>query len=172
MLRKLALRTTNETVTSDDITQEYTDLGAQLANLQAVEKELRELLKTVRDRTQKASEIMEVYAELARVRGEIERIQGRLKYLSQTVAMSAIAVDLVPDAIAAPLVEPGWQPVATIREASRALVNALRAIADALIWLVLYALPIGAMVAAAVLLVRMVWMKRAALRPPFEKQVD
>jgi len=142
-IRGLAIRVEGENVNAQDVSQEYSDLAAQLRNLQATETELRELLKTVRERTQKASEIMEIYTEITKVRGDIERIQGRIQYLSQMTALSTITLDLIPDVLAVPVVEPGWQPVATIKNASRSLVNSLKGVVDVLIWFVLYILPLA-----------------------------
>lgn len=153
-LRQLSIRVESENISGQDVSQEFSDLGAQLKNLQATETELRELLHTVRQRTQKASEILEVFTEMSRVRGDIERIQGRIQYLSQVTAMSAITVELIPDVIAAPVVEPGWQPVATLRAAARALVNTLKVLADVAIWIVLYVLPIAVVFMLFVLAIR------------------
>jgi hypothetical protein len=158
-LRGLAVRVENEAITGEDVSQEFSDLGAQLKNLQLTETELRELLRTVRERTQKASEIMEIYTEISKVRGDIERIQGRMQYLSQMAAMSTIRLDLVPDAIAAPVVEPGWQPVATVRAATRSLVNTIKGLADIAIWVLIYVLPIGLILIAVGLLIRSVWRR-------------
>jgi hypothetical protein len=163
-IRGLAIRVEGENVNAQDVSQEYTDLAAQLRNLQATETELRELLKTVRERTQKASEIMEIYTEITKVRGDIERIQGRIQYLSQMTALSTITLDLVPDVLAAPVVEPGWQPVATIKNASRSLVNSLKGVVDVLIWLVLYILPLGLIFGVLALIVRFIWRKLRASR--------
>ncbi len=163
-MRPLAVRVETETVSAEDVSQEYVDAGAQLKNLQATELELRELLRTVRQRTQKASEIMEIYNELAKVRGDIDKIQGRLQYLSQQTALSTITVELTPDALAAPVVEPGWQPGATVREACGSLVNTMKSLIDALIWVILYLLPIGLLFVAMALLVRAAWRRLRRLR--------
>jgi hypothetical protein len=152
-----AVRVESESVTGQDVSQEFTDLGAQLRNLQATEAELRELLKTVRARMQKASEIMDVYNEITKVRGEIEKIQGRMQYLSQMTALSTITLELVPDVLAAPVVVPGWQPVATIRSATRSLVNTLKSLADAVIWIILYLLPIALIFILFAFAIRAIW---------------
>lgn len=156
-IRGLAIRVDRENVTAQDVSQEYSDLGAQLRNLQVAETELRELLKTVRVRTQKASEIMEIYTEITKVRGEIDGIQGRIQYLSQMTALSTITLELIPDVLAAPVVEPGWQPVATVKNASRSLLNSLKGVADALIWVVLYLLPLGLIFVFFGLIIRWMW---------------
>jgi Domain of unknown function (DUF4349) len=163
-VRPMAIRVESENVSAEDVSQEYADAGAQLKNLQATEVELRELLRTVRERTQKASEIMEIYNELTKVRGDIERIQGRMQYLSQQTALSTLKVELTPDALAVPVVEPGWQPLATVRAASRSLVNTMKSLIDALIWVILYLLPIGAVFVALALVVRSIWRRLRGAR--------
>lgn len=163
-IRGLAVRVESETVTSQDVSQEYSDLGAQLRNLQAAETELRELLKTVRERTQKASEIMEIYTEITKVRGDIDRIQGRIQYLSQMTSLSTVTLELIPDVLAAPVVEPGWQPVATVKNASRSLLNSLKGVVDVLIWVVIYVLPLGLIFVALALLVRAAWRRLRKVR--------
>ncbi len=163
-VRGLAIRVESENVTAQDISQEYSDLGAQIKNLQATEMELRELLKTVRERTQKASEIMEIYTEITKVRSEIDRIQGRIQYLSQMTSLSTVTLELIPDVLAAPVVEPGWQPIATVKNASRSLLNSLKGVVDVLIWVVLYILPLGLIFVALALIVRAVWRRLRKLR--------
>lgn len=158
-IRGLAIRVESESVNAQDVSQEYSDLGAQLRNLQATETELRELLKTVRERTQKASEVMEIYNEITKVRGEIDRIQGRIQYLSQMTSLSTITLELIPDVLAAPVVEPGWQPVATVKNASRSLINSLKGVVDVLIWVVLYILPLGLIFVFFALIIRAVWRR-------------
>ncbi len=163
-IRGLAIRVESESVTAQDVSQEYSDIGAQLRNLQATETELRELLKTVRERTQKASEIMEIYDEITKVRGEIDRIQGRIQYLSQMTSLSTITLELIPDVLAAPVVEPGWQPVATVKSASRSLLNSLKGVVDVLIWVVLYILPLGLIFVIFALIIRAVWKRLRKVR--------
>ncbi|HUO84497.1 MAG TPA: DUF4349 domain-containing protein, partial [Thermoanaerobaculia bacterium] len=156
-IREEAIRVESEAVTGQDVSEEFSDLGAQLENLQATETELRELLSTVRQRTQKAADILEVHKELTRVRGEIERIEGRMRYLSQMTDFSTIHVDLIPDVLARPVVEPGWRPLAAAREASRSLVNSLQWIAEAGIWIVVFILPLLLVLAVLLILVRWIW---------------
>jgi hypothetical protein len=158
-IRGLAVRVESENVSAEDVSAEFSDLGARLRNLQAAETELRELLTTIRQRSQKASEVMEVYAEITKVRGEIDQIQGRRQYLSQVTALSTIKLELIPDVLAAPVVEPGWQPSGTVKTAARALVNSLKWIADLLIWITLYVLPLGLVFALLALLLRPLWRR-------------
>jgi len=149
-IRGVAKRVDNETITSQEVTQEYVDLESQVRNLEATEAELRELLKVARVNSKKATEVLEVHQQLTVIRGQIEQARGRMRYLSQIAAMSAITLDVVPDAIAQPVVEPGWQPLVVAKDASRALVSLLQRLATAVIWFVIYLLPVLGMLALAI----------------------
>jgi hypothetical protein len=137
-VRKAATRVESETVSGDDVTQEYVDLESQVRNLEAAEAEMRQLMTTVRERTKKAEDILEVYQQLTQLRGQIETAKGRMRYLSQMSAMSTIKVSLTPDAVTKPVADTVWQPVAVVKDASRALLKTAEGVADIAIWLVVY----------------------------------
>lgn len=141
-IKELALNVKSEQISGQDITQEYVDLEARLKNLEAAEEELRELLASVRERGGDAEDIIAVYRELTNIRGEIERITGRMKYLSQMAALATISIELVPKEEEKPIVEPGWRPLRTVRDASRGLINALKLIVDVSIWALIGVLPL------------------------------
>jgi hypothetical protein len=163
-----AVRVQQENVKGQDVTEEYTDLNAQLTNLEATEVELRELLDEVREKTQKAEDVLQVYRELTNIRAEIERAKGRMQYLSTMTAMATANVDLIPDVLAKPVVEPGWRPLETLKDAGRALVNALKGLVNALIWIVIYVLPLLIVIAIPVVLVVLAirWLVRRSRRRP------
>lgn len=152
-IKRLAVRVERENIGSRDVTEEYSDLDAQLVNLEATEQELRQLLSEVRQKTQAAEDILQVYRELTRIRGEIERIKGRMQYLDNQTALATVNVDLIPDVLARPVVEPGWRPLETLRNAGRALVNTLKGLANVTIWLIVYLLPLLVVIAAPIVLV-------------------
>ncbi len=152
VIRKLAVRINSESIGSQEVTQEYVDLESQLRNLEATEVELRQLMTTIRQNSKKASEVLEMYQQLNSVRMQIEQIKGRMRYLSQMSALATIQIDLVPNALAKPVMEPGWQPLVIVKDASRALVEALQSAAGLLIWLGIYILPIAAFLGLLVFL--------------------
>ena len=55
---------------------------------------------------------MAIYTEITKARGEIDRIQGRIRYLSQMTSLSTVTLELIPDVLAAPVVEPAGSLVA------------------------------------------------------------
>jgi len=146
-IRALATRVDHETIASEDVSQEYVDLESQVRNLEATEAELRELLIVARKNSRKAADVLEVHEQLTMIRGQIEQAKGRMRYLSQVTALSQISLDVLPDAIAKPVVEGRWQPFVIAEDAMRALVGSLQSIATVGIWLLIYVLPIFGMLA-------------------------
>ena len=142
VIRHAAIRVESENLSGEDVTEEYTDLGAQLTNLRVTETELRALLATVRERTHKAADIMEVFNQLTEVRGQIDQVQARITTLDKLAELATINLDLVPDAIAQPLTTAGWQPTAALRSAFRKLLSTLKALFDGTMWVLVYILPI------------------------------
>lgn len=154
-VKELALTVKQDRTTTEDVTEQYTDLNARLKNLEATEEELRELLKTVRIQTGSAEDIMAVYRELTSVRGEIEQIKGKMQYLERLTALATITVELTPRQ---EVVHTGWNPGGTVEDALRALVRASQNLVDAAIWLVLFVLPI--LVAVLVPVLFLMWLIR------------
>lgn len=148
-IRKLAVRVQNESLASQEVTEEYVDLEAQLRNLEATETELRQLMTLVRERSKKASEVLEMHQQLQAIRGQIEQTKGRMRYLSQMTSFASVQLNLTPDAIAQPVVAPGWQPLVVVKNASRALVEAMQVVANGAIWFAVYILPILLLAAGA-----------------------
>ena len=89
-LRALALDVTNETTSSQDVTQEYVDLDSRLKNLQATEDQLLKIMQTAT----KTQDILDIQREITNTRGQIEQIKGRMQYLERTSATSLIDIRL------------------------------------------------------------------------------
>lgn len=88
-LRALFSRLESEAVTGQDVTEEFVDLTARLANQREAEGRLREILQ----RAGSVSDVLEVERELTRVRETIERLEGRERYLRDRVALATITVE-------------------------------------------------------------------------------
>ena len=162
-LKALAIKVEQESLSGQDVTEEYTDLSAQLTNLEATEVELRELLTEVRESRGKADEILQVHARLTEIRGEIERLKGRMQYLDRSAAMARIDIELMPEEAPIEILEDEWKITRTLRSAARALVNGLQGLADVLVYLVILS-PIWAIPVGIILLLRALWRKRKKRR--------
>jgi hypothetical protein len=145
-------------VSAEDVSEEFTDLDARVANGRRLEQRLVDLIAT---RTGKLSDVLEIERELARVREEIERMEGRMRYLKARAATSSLSI-----AIHEPVPAVGDQGAwAVLAEAARAawrnLVNFLAG-AIALLGTIL---PAGLLLAGALLGLRRLWRGRQLPRP-------
>jgi hypothetical protein len=96
-VRKLGAKIDTDASNASDITEEYTDLGSQLRNLQATEAQLLTFLGQARNIT----EVLQVQDRLNAIRNDIERIKGRMNLLDKLSDMGTISVSLRPLASAA-----------------------------------------------------------------------
>ncbi|HMH57270.1 MAG TPA: DUF4349 domain-containing protein [Gemmatimonadales bacterium] len=78
-------------VAAEDVSEEFVDLTARVANGRRLEDRLVELLRT---RTGKLQDVLTVERELARVREEIERMEGRMRFLKTSAQLSTLSVNL------------------------------------------------------------------------------
>ena len=157
-LRALAVRVEAENSGTEDVSEEFTDLQARKANLEVTEKALQQLLEE-RQRIGSTSDILEVYRELTGVRGQIEEIEGRLRFLANKAALSTITIDLIPDVLYQPVSVAGWEPQGVAKEAVQALILALQGLANVLIWLAIFVLPLFLIFLIPVVIV--IWIIRA-----------
>ncbi len=161
-LRALALEVSRESVSAQDVTQEYVDLESRLRALEAKAERLEELMEEAED----TEAVLAVYAELSATQQEIEQVKGRMQYLERSAAMATINVTLEPDELAAPVEIAGWRPGGVAKRAIEALISTAQFLVNALIWIVLFALPVLLVVGLVVYgVVRLVIFILRKLRP-------
>lgn len=154
----------SESINSQDVTIEYTDLQSRLRNLEQAEEQLREIM----DGATRTEDVLSVYNELVRVREEIEVIKGRMQYLEQSAALSAISAQLIANEAVQPLTIGRWQPGGVAKQAVQALINAFKYIITAAIWVLILVLPVLLLLfvifVLPVYLVVRVWRRRRKAR--------
>ena len=106
-------KVTRESVNTQDVTEQYADLQAQLKNKRAVEKQYLETLK----KAWSIQDILNVQERLDRTRGDIERLEGRITYMENQVNMSTVNIYLVSESEAAVL-GVVWNPLTKIKQAA------------------------------------------------------
>jgi hypothetical protein len=138
-IKAMAVEVTNESISGQDVTSEYTDLQSRLRNLEAAERQLQNIM----DGATKTEDVLAVYNQLVSVRGEIEVIKGQIKYYEESAAFSQVSIDLVPDVAAQPVEIGGWRPVGVVKEAFEMLVRGLQTLVELLIYLGICGVPLG-----------------------------
>jgi hypothetical protein len=78
-------------VGAEDVSEEFVDLTARVANARRMEERLVEILRT---RTGRLQDVLSVEREIARVREEIERMEGRVRFLKASAQLSTLSVNL------------------------------------------------------------------------------
>ena len=76
--------------TAQDVTEEFVDLQARIANKKRLEERI---LKLLDDRSGNIKDVIEVERELARVRSEIEQMEGRLRYLKNRTSLTTVTIN-------------------------------------------------------------------------------
>ena len=138
--------TINESISGQDVTQEYTDLGSRLRNLEEADKKLSELY----DKAEKTEDALAVYNQKILITEQIEVIKGQMQYYEQSAAMSAISVRLVAKETIEPVTIAGWEPKGVARDAVQSLINFGKGFVEFLIWLVILILPIIIIIGAPI----------------------
>lgn len=141
-----------EWIDSTDVTEEFVDLEARLANRLVHEERLLAMLS----KTESVEELLAVERELARVREDIEIIEGRLRYLGEKVDMATVTISLSQQPGATEV--PGIKPVGiseTLRRALKAIVTSATLFLDVLSFLVI---AIAALLPFAVPVLALLWL--------------
>ena len=127
-VKGLAVEVEQENATSQDVTEEYVDLDAQLRNLRAEETQYLMIMQ----KAYTIEDTLKVANRLSDTRGRIERTQGRLQLLSRQVEMSTIRITLEADADVK-VFGLRWRPFIVIKQSSRDLFENLADYVDAMI---------------------------------------
>lgn len=131
-LRDLATLVRNESSNGQDVTEQYTDLEAQLRNAKAQEETYLEVLKQAKS----VEDVLKVQERLGAIRAQIESLQGRIQYLANTTSLSTISVNLSEEtAVRAPTKE--FRPIAIVKEAFQTLIVVVQDVIAGLIWFVI-----------------------------------
>jgi hypothetical protein len=133
--KKLAVKVVSESVSGDDVTDQYVDLQAQLDVLnQTKAKYLEILAKAVN-----VSDLLNVQQQLTSLQQQIDSVKGQQKYFEQSAKLTKISIYLSTDELALPYAPTNeWRPAVIFKEAVRSLVGMFRNIGSLLIWGVVY----------------------------------
>ena len=136
-------KVSRESVSGQDVSQEFVDFQARLRNAKAQEVVLLRLM----DRARSVSATIQVEQRLEGVQLQIERLKGQLRYLSNQTAMSTITVGLTQTGVVA-------HHDSSIEKAWRQAGAAFLAVISSVIVGAAFVLPIGLIVLMGLLALR------------------
>lgn len=91
---------THQSVSAEDVSEEYHDAEVRLQNLKATQKRLQEFLA----RSANMADMLTLEHELERVSMDIDRMEGRMRFLRDHAAFSTLSVALSPRPKTQPIV--------------------------------------------------------------------
>ncbi len=148
-LKALAIHVREESVSADDVTEQYTDLQARLS---AAKEEERAYLRLL-DRAGSVADLLQVQRELSNVRARIESLQGQIQYLENQTDYSTISVSLEEEVVIQLPTKP-FRPGSTFMRAVQMLVALAQWAVNAVIWLVVIGVGVGVPVGIVYVIVR------------------
>jgi hypothetical protein len=164
-------RVESESQNGRDVSKEYVDLVARLANARNTAQRLTQLLA---QRTGKLSDVLAVETELGRVQGQIEQMEAERKNTEAQVAYAALQLNVGENYKAQLQVAPD----STLVRFRNAAIEGYRSMADGLIgfalFVVAYAPSVLLWVALLFFPVRAIWRRYAgqASRPVVSERVS
>lgn len=81
---------THQSITAEDVSEEYHDAEVRLANMRATQKRLQEFLS----KTANMNDMLTLERELERISMDIDRVEGRMRFLKEHVAFSTLTIAL------------------------------------------------------------------------------
>lgn len=133
--KKEAVKVVSESVQGTDVTDEYTDLQAQLEVLEKTKAKFESIL----NQAVEVKDLLEVQRELLSVQKQIDNVKGQQKFYEQSAKLSKITVYLSTDDLALPYAPDNeWRPKVVFKEAVRSLILTIRDLGSLLIWLVVF----------------------------------
>ena len=133
--KKLAVKVVSESVSGDDVTDQYVDLQAQLDVLTMTKLKYEDILR----QAAKVSDLLEVQQQLTSLQQQIDSVKGQQKYYEQSAKLSKISIFLSTDELALPYAPTNeWRPAVVFKEAVRSMLSSLRGLGNLAIWSFVY----------------------------------
>ncbi len=135
-LKETAVVVLSENVSGTDVTAQYIDVSAHIANKKVAEASLQSLL----ERAEKISDVIEITNTLAGVRGEIESLEGQLRYLNAQTDKASITLFLTEDVMVT--ADQSFRPVQAVKESLVLLIGLFSDLTQGLIKFLIVGIPV------------------------------
>ena len=133
--RGLAIRVTSEYLSGEDVTDEYTDIQAQMATLLTTKEKFEEIL----DKATEIQDILNVQRELINLQSQIDSLKGQQLFIERNAEMARVTVYLSTDELALPYApDEMWRPQLIFKQAVRSMIGTVRQVGTLVIWLGVY----------------------------------
>lgn len=135
-LKETAVVVLSENVSGTDVTAQYIDISAHIANKKVAEASLQSLL----ERAEKISDVIEITNTLAGVRAEIESLEGQLRYLNEQTDKASITLFLTEDVTVT--ADQRFRPLQAVKESLVLLIGLFSDLTQGLIKFLIVGVPV------------------------------
>ena len=134
--KSISVKVISENLQGEDVTDQYTDLQAQLDTLNKTKDKFGQIM----DKATQVQDILEVQRELINVQSQIDSVKGQEQYLQKTTQMAKVTIYLSADELNLPYApSEAWRPQVIFKQAVRSLLNSMRSLGSLAIWIAVYA---------------------------------
>lgn len=135
--KKLGIKVVSESISGNDITDQYEDIGERLRVLEDTKAKFEAMLKSSTD----VQDSLSVLREIQQLQYQIDNLKGQEKYLEGSAKYSIITVTISKDEFELPYApEESWSAQVVFKTAVRDLIRTLRSVAEKVIWVAVYAI--------------------------------
>jgi len=132
----LAIKVVSENLSGQDVTDQYVDVDARIAQLEKTKAKLQSIL----DAAKEVSDITSLNQQIITVQSQIDSFKGQQQALQKNAQLAKLTVYLSTDEIALPYApNETFRPSVIFKLAVRSLISQLRQFATGAIWIAVYA---------------------------------
>jgi hypothetical protein len=134
--KSISVKVISENLQGEDVTDQYTDLQAQLDTLNKTKDKFGQIM----DKATQIQDILEVQRELINIQSQIDSVKGQEQYLQKTTQMAKVTIYLSADELNLPYApSEAWRPQVIFKQAIRSLLGSMRSLGSLAIWIAVYA---------------------------------
>ncbi|PKR85435.1 DUF4349 domain-containing protein [Heyndrickxia camelliae] len=156
-VKPLGAKVENQSISGQDVTEEYVDLQSRLKSKKVTEKRLTQFMNEAKD----TKTLLEISNELSKVQEEMEMLEGKIKYLNNQVDYSTVAINLYEDKVVVPELEKNQ--LNTWEKTKKQFMSSINFLASFLSWLIIFIignLPVIALLILIGFIIYFIWRHR------------
>ena len=155
-VKGLGVHINNESISGEDVTEQFTDVSARLAAAKAQEAQYLIILKSATT----VGEVLAVQEHLAIVRSEIESLQGQVNYLTNRTDLATISVTISEEPTAETASDSKFDPARDANSAVALVITLGQRALTVLIWAAIIGAAVGIPVGLAAFIYWLVTRRR------------
>ncbi|MGV3466897.1 MAG: DUF4349 domain-containing protein [Heyndrickxia sp.] len=156
-VKPLGIKVENQSISGQDVTEEYVDLQSRLNSKKLSEKRLTQFMNEAKD----TKTLLEISNELSKVQEEIETLEGRIKYIDNQVDFSTVTINLFENKVVVPGLDNNQ--LNTWEKTKKQFMKSINSLVSFLSWLIVFLignLPVIVLLGIIGFIIFLIWRHR------------